>query len=632
MKTKNYKILAIDDNLDNLITIKAVIEEILPGAKVLTANNGKDGIYIARAEDPDVILLDIVMPGMDGFEVCKLMKNDLELSIIPILFLTALKTDRALRLKTLEAGGEGFLSKPLDQTEMMAQIIAMSKIKEANVMQRRQREHLEEVVAERTKAIETELLKRREIESALKISESRYRRLFETSKDGILVLNAESCEIVDVNFALLKLFGCSKEDLIGKTIWEIGLFIEAENVHALFTDVQKLEYFFCDELAVQRTDNKSISIEFSSNIFQAGDQKVIQCTIRDISERKHRQEQVEYLSYHDHLTGLYNRRFFEEELEKMDSPDNLPISIFMADINGLKLVNDSLGHHEGDKLLKKVAGMINKSCRGNDIVSRLGGDEFVVALPRTTTDRAKSIINQIKSELAQDKIDFLDLSVSFGCAGKNSMDEELITVLSDAENEMYKSKMYESASMRSKMILLIMNTLFEKSNRELDHSKRVSRICELIARQMQFSEEHINQIKTAGLVHDIGKIGISENILNKPGKLTTDEWIEMKKHPDASWRILSGVKEFAELANFVSEHHERWDGKGYPKGLKGSEISLEARIIALADAYDAMTSKRSYRSALSEDEAVDEIKRHAGLQFDKVISKIFVEKVLSKTW
>ena len=130
----------------------------------------------------------------------------------------------------------------------------------------------------------------------------------------------------------------------------------------------------------------------------------------------------------------------------------------------------------------------------------------------------------------------------------------------------------------------------------------------------------------------IGKIGISENILNKPGELTAQEWAEMKKHPDASWRILSGVKEFAELANFVLEHHERWDGKGYPKGLKGSEISLEARIIALADAYDAMTSKRSYRNALSEDEAVDEIRENAGLQFDKVISKIFVEKVLSKTW
>ena len=112
METKNYKILAIDDNLDNLITLKAVIDEILPDTEVLTANNGKDGIYIARSEDPDVILLDIVMPGMDGFEVCKLMKNDPELSILPILFLTALKTDRTLRLKALEAGGEGFYQNP----------------------------------------------------------------------------------------------------------------------------------------------------------------------------------------------------------------------------------------------------------------------------------------------------------------------------------------------------------------------------------------------------------------------------------------------------------------------------------------------------------------------------------------
>ena len=175
---------------------------------------------------------------------------------------------------------------------------------------------MEQLVEERTREIEIELLKRREIESALKVSESRYRRLFETSKDGIIVLDADTCEILDVNFALIQLFGCSKEDLIGKTIWEIGLFIEAKNVHELFSEVQKQEYFFSDELSVHRDDDKSNRIEFSSNIFQAGDQKVIQCTLRDISERKRRQEQVEYLSYHDHLTGLYNRRFLKKSLKK----------------------------------------------------------------------------------------------------------------------------------------------------------------------------------------------------------------------------------------------------------------------------------------------------------------------------
>jgi HD-GYP domain-containing protein (c-di-GMP phosphodiesterase class II) len=142
---------------------------------------------------------------------------------------------------------------------------------------------------------------------------------------------------------------------------------------------------------------------------------------------------------------------------------------------------------------------------------------------------------------------------------------------------------------------------------------------------MDFDKEDINQIRIAGLMHDIGKIGIEEKILNKPNKLNQEERYELIRHVEIGYRILSSVNEFSEIANHVLEHHERWDGSGYPKGLKGEEISLQARIIAIADSFDAMTTDRPYRGALNEQEAIKELKRCSGTQFDPEIVKIFIE-------
>jgi putative nucleotidyltransferase with HDIG domain len=173
-----------------------------------------------------------------------------------------------------------------------------------------------------------------------------------------------------------------------------------------------------------------------------------------------------------------------------------------------------------------------------------------------------------------------------------------------------------------------MKTLFEKSNREMLHSKSVSGISEAIATKMNYDKDEIGQIRIAGLVHDIGKIGIDEKILNKNGKPDNEEWKEIKKHPEMGWRILSSTNEFFELASIVIAHHEKWDGSGYPNGLKGEEIPLKARIITVADAYDAMTSERSYRKPLGEDAAIEELKKCSGTQFDPKIVDVFLNLVL----
>jgi diguanylate cyclase (GGDEF)-like protein len=302
----------------------------------------------------------------------------------------------------------------------------------------------------------------------------------------------------------------------------------------------------------------------------------------------------------------------------------------MGDVNGLKLINDSFGHDKGDELLKKVGEAIKLGCRSDDIIARLAGDEFVIILPKTNLVETEKIIKRITDLLLNQKVESINISISFGYATKNNEEEKIQEVFKKAEDHMYKKKIFESASVRAETINVIINTLYEKNKREEEHSYRVSELCKAIGQALGLPKHEIEDLKLIGLLHDIGKIAIDENILNKPGKLTEDEWKEIKRHPEVAFRILNTVNDISDMAKYVLFHHERWDGNGYPKGLKGEEIPFVSRIISIADAYDAMTSDRSYRSACSQKFAVEELQKNAGTQFDSNLVNIFIEKVLGK--
>ena len=387
-----------------------------------------------------------------------------------------------------------------------------------------------------------------------------------------------------------------------------------------------------DDMVVERPDGSRILLEvFGTPVNDTeGKPWASLVTFMDITDRKKAENELLYLSYHDHLTGLYNRRYFEQELKNLDTPENLPLSIIMFDVNGLKLVNDSFGHDLGDVLLKKSAEAIKKACREDDIAARIGGDEFVVLLPKTAASEALQISNYIKELASNEKVANMELSISYGYDTKKTDKQSIIEIIANAENHMYRHKLYERSSIRSKITDLIMNTLFEKSGREAAHSNRVSIICQAIAFKMNMGQEAVKKMKIAGLIHDIGKIGVDERILNKPGSLTFEEKGYIERHPEIGWRLLSSTDEFSELAKYVLSHHENWDGTGYPNGINGEAIPLEARIISVADAYDAMTSKRSYRDKLSKEEAVNELRRCSGTQFDPEIVDVFLNQVLSE--
>lgn len=341
-------------------------------------------------------------------------------------------------------------------------------------------------------------------------------------------------------------------------------------------------------------------------------------------------ERIEFLSYHDPLTGMYNRRYYEQSVKRLDNEKYLPLTLVMVDVNGLKLTNDAFGHGAGDELLRRIAGILSRECRAQDIVARIGGDEFVLLLPRTDAPNADRIVERINSAIALEKIENLVLSASLGFAVKSEPTEDIYDVFRMAEDEMYRNKLSESSSVRSKTIDLILHSLFEKNVREMHHSDRVGEYSEKLAKALKYSKGEISRIRLAGLMHDIGKIGISEALIDKPDILLPAERAELRRHAEIGYRILGSVSEFSKIADYVLEHHERWDGMGYPKGLKGEEISLPGRIIALADSYDAMTSDRRYRAPRSNREAAKEIMDCAGTQFDPALARVFVEKVLDE--
>ena len=455
--------------------------------------------------------------------------------------------------------------------------------------------------------------------------------------DGVISCDNNS-NIVFMNKVAELLTGWKQEDAIGQSSEKI-FNIANEKTHEKSENIiikvlmSGKTAELCNHTILISNDGTERPIEDSAApIFQKNGEIIGAVLVfRDVTDKQQKLSNIEFLSYHDELTGLYNRRFYENEIMRLDIARNLPLTIIMGDVNGLKLVNDSFGHSVGDELLKKVAGAIQKGCRAGDIVARLGGDEYIAILPKTEEEEADVIINRIQSILSKEKINDLDISISFGYGIKESMNQNMQDIFKDAEDNMYRQKIGESNSIKSKTIDLIMNTLYEKNPREQLHSKRVSEICEFIARSMDLNDDNIKQIKVAGLMHDIGKIGIDENVLNSPGKLNWSEWEEIKRHSEVGYRILSSCAEFTEIAKSVLEHHERWDGSGYPNGMSGDSISVTARIIAIADSYDAMIGERTYRESLCVEDALEEIKRCAGTQFDPEIVDTFIKHFDTKS-
>ena len=333
----------------------------------------------------------------------------------------------------------------------------------------------------------------------------------------------------------------------------------------------------------------------------------------------------------DKLTGLYNRAFFEDEMRRLDVSRQLPLSIIMGDVNGLKVVNDALGHDVGDRLLCMLAKLMKRNCRKEDIVARWGGDEFVILLPKTSDKVAREISARIRRGCLEMRGTPISLNIALGTATKDAQDQDILDVLREAEDRMYRNKLMERNSARHAIISSLEQSLWETTHETEEHAGRMQELALPMGRALGLSDNQLDELALLAALHDIGKIAIAKTILTKPGKLSPDEWAIMKKHPEIGYRIAMACQDLIPIAEPILAHHERWDGAGYPQGLRGENIPLVSRIISVIDAYDVITNGRVYQEAASVTEAIDELHRCAGTQFDPTLVDMFAEMLCKMT-
>lgn len=348
----------------------------------------------------------------------------------------------------------------------------------------------------------------------------------------------------------------------------------------------------------------------------------------DITTIKESEEKIKYLSFHDQLTGLYNRRFFEEELKRLDVERNLPLSLVMIDANGLKIINDAFGHIKGDLLLKTIANVLQNESREDDIISRVGGDEFIMLLPRVDLENSKKILNRVYNIAKKMTVDGINISFSYGCATKYNEFEEIDDIYKRAESEMYKIKNKEKSTVRKKILKNIINELFKICDGEKRHAESVRSLSVAMGKRLRLSEEEIEGLKLASFYHDIGKIIIDRNLLKDKKILSEEEIGHLRKHSETGYIILNSVNEYSIYASDILHHHENYDGSGYPKGISGYDIPINSRIISIAEYYDNQVNRKRNDNMLNKHEVLTKIRKESGRKFDPVIVNVFL-KIIS---
>ena len=354
-----------------------------------------------------------------------------------------------------------------------------------------------------------------------------------------------------------------------------------------------------------------------------GEVEGILAIIRDVTDIRKKENIIQRLCYTDALTKLYNRTYFDVKIQELINNNNYPIGIILGDINGIKIVNDTFGYLEGDKVIKKISKTLSKVCEDIGTIFRWGGDEFIILLPNSSDLQCTYLMNRIHELCDYTTCGDINLSMcqaySIIYEGKN-----VNKAIEEVEDKVYKQKLLSSDSVRKSMLETLKKNLEHKNLETEEHTERVASYCLKVARKLNLSEEMIERSEIIGKLHDIGKISIPEYILLKPGKLTDEEYNEMKTHTEKGYRLAALLPEINIVSREILTHHERWDGRGYPLGLKEKEIPILSRVVAVADAFDAMTNDRCYCKGRSVKEAIEELKRCSGEQFDPYIVKTFI--------
>ncbi len=443
----------------------------------------------------------------------------------------------------------------------------------------------------------------------------------------------ESWTMLFMSDACEKLTGYSSSDLVDNKVVSFNDLILPKYRDYLVNQWNEARAFNqpCNvEYELLKKDGTRIWIWEKGTVFFQDNEWYIEGFLMDITSRKRSEDQLTFVSNHDYLTNLYNRRYFVNSFNSFISKGLVSIGLIMIDINGLKIINDAYGHVKGDEAIKRVSNLLMDIFNQEDeVVARIGGDEFAILLTNKTAEEMQFYKDKLIEFSKNMSVNNVQVSLAVGYEILKESDHGIDELLSRAEKQLYRHKVTVGESIRNHAIKAIFNTLTDKYQEEKAHSAKVSLYCKQIGTLLGLDKEDIDILELAGMYHDIGKISLPDAILDKPGKLTEEEYDVVKTHTQIGYQILRAADEYSGIAEFALSHHERWDGRGYPKKLKGEEIPLFSRIICVADSFEAMTSNRPYRKGMPIEDAIIEIKKCSGSQFDPKIANVFISVLLN---
>jgi len=437
--------------------------------------------------------------------------------------------------------------------------------------------------------------------------------VLDSMEEPIMILDLGS-RIIKCNKALGALIGLPVENLLGRTC---GAVIHDGGRSPSNCPVMKMVASRSRQSANQYIKDKWFNVVVDPLVNACGELTGAVHVMYDITDLKNFQTK-------DLLTSLYNRDYFETRLAKIKTGKSC--GIIYCDIDGLELINDSLGFRQGNKLLVDVATILKKSLGEETIVARFGEDSFAALLGRCREteiiDACRSIRMAVEDYNHSQGRDLLSLSLGYGFGGKLAASPQELLWL--ARDQVRRQKLLSRKSVRCATMATMQRLLAVRDLQTGQHSDRSQELVAHLASNMGLNESSIDNLRLLGRFHDIGKIGVSDVILLKPGKLNAEEFSSMAKHCEIGYYIAKSLPDVVHIADWILKHHERWDGTGYPLKLRAEQIPLECRIMAVVDAYDAMMSDRPYRKALDQVQALDELVHYAGTQFDPVVVSKFI--------
>jgi diguanylate cyclase (GGDEF)-like protein/PAS domain S-box-containing protein len=591
---ETIKVLLIEDNPGDARLVKEML--IDEGAnKFSLAHVGliREGLSLLRDEDYHVVLLDLSLP--DGHGLDTIRQVCAEAPHLPVVILTGFD-DETIAIRAVQEGAQDYLVKGQMDSNLLARAIRYA-------------------------------IERKRAEEKLRESEEIFRQLAENIRDVFYMYEQDITQPSYISPAYMEIWGRPCQSPYQESLWDA---VHPEDKDRVMRSLEKKSRGEVEEVyRIVRPDGSIRWIrDRSFPIYDdSGKTRRVVGIAADITDLKLGEERLKYLSLHDPLTGLYNRIYFEEEMSRIEKARYDTVGIVSCDVDGLKLVNDTLGHDQGDHLLVTASRVIRDSFREGDLVARIGGDEFSVVLPNTTEAAVENACQRIQEAITSYNAanPELPLSISVGFAVSNGVYRNAKDLFKEADNSMYQKKLYRTLSVRNTIVKTLITTL---RARDLTTEKHVIRLEKLLANMTAFiglPESTISDLSLLARFHDIGKVGISDTILFKEGSLTFEEWSEMKRHCEIGYRMALSAPELVPIADWILKHHEWWNGQGYPLGIQGEEIPIECRLLGITEAYEAMTSVRPYRRAFSHGEAVAELLRHSGTQFDPQLLERFIQ-------